>query len=157
MDVVASFEYSTELELCLKKLEGMGVEKHHIVAIPLDENEEKPQLFDTTHHSDGVSLMDLGLIIGCIFMLLGSIYGFILDWGPIIWGLIGLVAGIGLGIIIKIIFIRKQSKKKKWTSGRSTEVFITIRCTEKQIEKVRDILFKHRALGVGILDVKTVD
>lgn len=73
MHVIASFEYSTDLELALAKLETLGVAKENIIAIPLEEIAENKQLFDTIHDSDGSSILDLGFVLGTIFMLLGAI------------------------------------------------------------------------------------
>ena len=152
MDVIASFKYSTEVELVVQKLEEKGIEKSNIIAIPLDEKmEENTNLFDSMYHADGVSLLDLGLIFGCIFMLLGAIYGFVLTWGPVIWGLIGLIVGTSCGVLIKIWYIKRKSKQKL-RKGGNTDVFLTIRCSEKQSEMVKKILFNHYALGVGIIE-----
>jgi len=146
MHVVASFEYSTELELAIQKLHEAGVNEENIIAIPLDKSVDKPQLFDTIHHSDGKSILDVGLIFGCIFMLLGSIYGFILQWGPVIWGLIGLIFGLTIGILLKLLIIKNEGKM---TNKKCTEVFLAVRCKESQLETIKSILFKHYALGIG--------
>jgi hypothetical protein len=69
MYIIASFEYSTTLELALNKLEQNGIKKENIVAVPLDNRVEEPLLFDTIHHSDGKSLIDTPAILGTIFMI----------------------------------------------------------------------------------------
>jgi hypothetical protein len=148
--VVASFEYSIELELAISELKERGIESQSIIAVPLDEIVESPQLFDTIHHADGVSLLDLGLILGCIFMLLGTIYGFVLKWGPIIWGLIGLILGLFIGIMIKMLFLKKNQRKN--TKKKNTEVCLVVKCNENQFEMVKNVLFNHYALGIGYLN-----
>jgi len=42
-------------------------------------------VLDTT--ADGISLFDGAAVLGAVFMELGVIYGFVLKWGPIAWGL----------------------------------------------------------------------
>lgn len=150
MHVIGSFEYSPQLELAIKKLEEKGIQRQHIVAIPLDEREEKIKLFDTIHRADGVSLLDLAFILGTIFMLLGAIYGFVLEWGPIIWGFIGLISGLVIGSVIKYLSIRDTAQKKR-SKKKTTEVFLTIQCNDDQFEIVKKTLFEHYALAIGYL------
>jgi hypothetical protein len=149
MHVIASFEYSTELEIALAKIEKLGVEKKDIIAIPLEEIAEKKQLIDTLHDSDGSSMLDLGFVLAAVFMLLGAIYGFVLKWGPILWGLIGFISGLLLGIIIKMLFTGVKNIKIK---SKTTEVFVVVSCKEEQKLKIKDILFKHSGRGVGFMD-----
>ncbi|MGG1397117.1 hypothetical protein ABE288_04715 [Bacillus salipaludis] len=151
MYIVAAFEYDTTLEMAISKLEDSGKKQNEIIAVPLDRRREQGQLFDTIHHADGISLLDLACVLAVIGMLLGAIYGFVLTWGPIIWGLLGFIVGGILGLTIKFIKLKQNRKMKKMTKKKSTEVFLTIKCTEEQIEKVENILWDHLALGVGKL------
>lgn len=151
MYIVAAFEYDTTLEMAISKLEDGGVKPEEIIAVPLDTRAEQGRLFDTMHHSDGTSLLDLASILAVIGMLLGAIYGFVLTWGPILWGLFGFV---GSGIIGFTIDLSRQKRKqmmKKIKREKSTEVFLTIKCTEEQRESVEKILWDHYALGMGRL------
>ncbi|MDC3414040.1 hypothetical protein [Terrihalobacillus insolitus] len=112
LHIVSSFEYSTKLELLLLKLEENGIPKKHIVAIPLDKKrEQKKGLFDTIHHSDGVSVVDLGFILGMILMLLGVIYGYILPIGPIFLAFIGLLLGFGIGTFTKYLYLKRKKNQ----------------------------------------------
>ncbi|MDQ0252668.1 hypothetical protein J2S74_000040 [Evansella vedderi] len=155
MHIVASFEYSTTLELALNKLEENGIKKGDIVVIPLDKREEESMVLDTLHHSDGKSLIDIAAILGTIFMLLGTIYGFILEWGPIIWGLIGLLAGALLGFFIDFFYTRKRNKMGKVTKEKTSEVIMTIKCHNNERKVIESILWEHNALGVGRVGEKT--
>jgi hypothetical protein len=108
---IASFEQSIFVELAITALEQKGITKSQIFAVPLDKGKEEQKLFDTIHRADGVSLFDVAALLGTCGMLLGAIYGFVLSWGPIIWGIIGLVAGLLIGFTVKWLFVRKQNKK----------------------------------------------
>ena len=90
MYIIATFEYNNFLERAVTEMQMQGVAKERILAAPLDKKGEERRLFDTMHSSDGLSLIGLAAALGTIFMLLGTIYGFVLAWGPIWWGLIGL-------------------------------------------------------------------
>ena len=107
---------------------------------------EPKQLFDTIYRADGINMLDVAAMLGTCFMLLGSIYGYVLAWGPIIWGLIGAISGILLGFSIKFLLIRKSNANSK---KNTSEVVIMIRCDEDHWETVKDILWDHTALGVS--------
>ncbi|WP_274363421.1 hypothetical protein [Paenibacillus thermotolerans] len=152
MHIVATFEYSTELEMCLEKLKSRGIGPENIVAIPIDRRVERSQIFDTIHRSDGKSLVDAACISGVIFMLLGSIYGFVLAWGPIIWGFIGLVFGLLSGFLVDLLLTKNEEKRTKAKYEKSTEVIVTVRCKDgQQGQMVEEIFWSHFALGIGRL------
>jgi hypothetical protein len=154
MYIVASFIQNLAVELALSEMEEAGIPKEQILAVPLNEHKDKVRLFDTMHHADGHSLIDLALVLGCIFMLLGAIYGFVLTLGPILWALIGLVAGSLLGFTIKLLVLKRQHVRQwndKFRTKGTRELVLMIKCTEPQIKQVTDILWNHHALGVGLL------
>ncbi|MCO1603751.1 hypothetical protein [Desulfosporosinus nitroreducens] len=102
MYIVSTFDHSNYLELAITAIQMKGIAKENILGVSLDKKGEDRKLFDTLHSSDGLSLLDLPMILATLFCLFGGIYGFILAWGPILWGLIGLFAGFSLGLIIKL-------------------------------------------------------
>lgn len=143
--VIATFENSLFIELAISALEQKDIPKEKILAAPLDKRTEPRQLFDTIHKADGFSLFDGGAILGTCLMLLGSIYGYVLKGGPIIWGLIGAISGLLLGFLIKMLLMKKNKKGlKKITS----EVVLMIRCEEHQWESIEKILWENAALGI---------
>ncbi|WP_078554068.1 hypothetical protein [Bacillus alkalicellulosilyticus] len=150
MYVIASFEYSTSLELALKEIEDLGINKENIFVVPLDKSGRSETLFDTIHHSDGKSLLDIAFVLGGMGMLIGTVYGFDLAWGPIWCGLIGLGIGsfLGLGIDLVVSKKKKRAKQKK----KTTEVFVMVTCSEKQMKSVENVLWKQFALGVAVID-----
>ncbi len=150
MYIIASFQHSTFLELAIGELEQNGVSREKILAVPLKKNREKRRIFDTINYADGISLFDAAAVLGAIGMVLGTIYGFVLHWGPIIWSLIGLFLGAGVGFTLDLLFQRRQSKKL--ADAKAAEVVLIINCDEKQVNKAEDILRNHLALGVGTLE-----
>jgi len=150
MYIIASFEHSTYLELAITAVQQEGVIKQKILAVPLDKREEKRSLFDTMHHSDGISLIDTPIASATGFAVLGSSYGFTLTWGPIIWGLIGATVGFASGLVINIL-IQKRRNSPSLKRKRNTEVFIMIQCNENQVDMVKKILWEHFALGVAVI------
>ena len=148
MHIISSFEHSAFLELAINHLQEKGIEKEDIVAVPLQNMKDQPKLFDTIHRSDGESLLDLAAVMGTIFSVLGASFGFVLTWGPIIWGLLGLAFGAIIGFMIDYLLTKKHKKSK---TNLHTEVILIVNCKENEYDIVKRILFENRALGVGEL------
>ncbi len=148
MHIISSFEHSAFLELAINKLQEKGIEKENIVAVPLQNIKDQPKLFDTIHRSDGESLLDLAAVLGTVFSVLGASFGFVLTWGPIIWGILGLAFGAIIGFMIDYLLTKKRIKRK---TTLHTEVILIVNCKENEYDTVKRILFENRALGVGEL------
>lgn len=146
MFIIATFENSISIELTLSELEHYEVPNDKILAVPLDKRSEHRQLFDSIHKADGLSLFDSAAILGTCMMLLGAIYGYILEWGPIIWGIIGAVSGLLIGFLIKMLLIKRN---KSETNSFSSEIVLMIRCENHQWHMIENILWKNGALGLS--------
>lgn len=153
MYIVSTFDHSIYLELAITAIEMKGIKKENIMAVSMDKKGEQRMLFDNIHSSDGLSLFDLPAILAVIFGVFGGVYGFVLKWGPLLWGLIAIAAGFALGLIIKLIITKKYSGRQN--DKRGTEVVLIIECIETQIEMIKDILWAYKALGVSKLDINT--
>ena len=151
MYVVSTFDHSIYLELAITAIQMKGIKKENIMAISLDKKSEKVNLYDSIHSSDGLSLFDLPSIFAVVFGIFGGVYGFVLTWGPLIWSLIAIIIGFALGLIIKLMVVKKYSDRQQ--DKRGTEVVLLIECNEDQVEMTKDILWSHKALGVRKLDI----
>jgi TM2 domain-containing membrane protein YozV len=149
--IVSTFDHSVYLELAITAIEMKGIKKENIMAISMDKKGEERALFDSIHSSDGLSLLDLPAILAVIGGVFGGIYGFVLKWGPLFWGLIAIFAGFALGLVIKLFITNKYSNRQK--DKRGTEVVLLIECIDSQAETVKDMLWAHKALGVRKLDM----
>lgn len=154
MYIISTFEHSAYLELAITELVVEGLPKEKILAVPLQKWRKEKRIFDTIHQSDGISQVDAAAVLGTVFMVLGTIYGFIWAWGPIIWGLIGLIFGAALGFVLDVFIYRV--KKKKRTGKNATDVVLIIHCTEQQGDKIEKVLWDHFALGVARLDTTII-
>ena len=155
MYIIATFEHNIFLEMAITAIQMKGVQKERILAAPLDKGGEVVKLFDSIHRSDGLSLIDLAAVLGSIFMVLGAIYGFVLEWGPIWWGLIGMFFGFAVGIIIKLYTTKKYSESRN-KDPKGAEVVLIIECNENEAEMIKSTLWEHHALGVSKLDFEHV-
>jgi len=142
------------VELAISELELNNIKREKILAIPLGKKNEKRKILDSINQSDGISLIDIAAILATAFMVLGVIYGFVLKWGPITWGLIGLITGAVLGLIIDIIPKKKGGRSKKTDGSRKTEIVIIIDCDINQADAVENILMSNLAMGIGRFDKK---
>ncbi|MDR7002825.1 hypothetical protein [Neobacillus niacini] len=149
MLVIATFENSIFIELAITELKQNGLSNEKILAAPLDKRTVKRQLFDTIYKADGLSLFDGAAILGTCFMLLGAIYGYILKWGPIIWGIIGAIFGLLSGFLIKLWIVKKG---KNGSKNVTSEIVLMIRCEEIQWKTVEKILWENGALGLTRLE-----
>lgn len=146
MYVFATFDHSNYVELAITAVQLKGIAKENILGVSMDKKGENIKLFDSIHSSDGLSLMDLPMLLATVFCLLGSIYGFLFIWGPVLWGIIGMIFGFSLGLIIKLMITKKFDNRQK--NQKSTEVVVIIECNETQVEMVKDLLWDHHALGL---------
>jgi len=80
-----------KLELAVAELEHTCIKATDILAIPLEKPSDAGIAVDP-YNTDGFNLFPVACI-STVTMLLGTIYGFVLYWGPALWGLIGLAVG----------------------------------------------------------------
>ena len=152
MQIFSTFEHSSYLELAITSLEKVGVQKDNILAVSLMNRVQDRKLFDTLHRADGISLFDKGAAIGTAFSVIGASIGFVLEWGPIFWGLIGGATGFIIGFVIDYIFYKVIHKRKRILKGKHSEVVLVINCPNELVEKVEQLLWDHLALGVAKLE-----
>jgi len=152
MQIFSTFDHSMYVELAIIELEKRGITKEQIFAVPLDNRKEERKLFDSLHRSDGVSLIDLALALSTALSVAGASMGFELEWGPIIWGIIGAFSGFVLGVVIKWCYLKLANKKQKLLRGRHSETILIVDCKKEQSEIVECILWEHFALGVAKIE-----
>lgn len=150
MHILSSFDHSIQLELALTALEQAGIERDQIVAISLRTRQQPGQVFDSIHRSDGISLMDTGMICATILTVIGSSYGFVLPPGPILSGIAGAVIGFLIGFAIDLATGR--AKRRRLSGGRRSEVIVLVQCGKDQAERIESILWTHAAFGVASID-----
>lgn len=157
MYLVATFEHSPALELALSALEQKRIAKEQILAIPLDLRKEEQKLFDNIHRSDGYSFIDGAALCCAFFMSFGTAIGFGLRWGPVIWGLIGMVSGFIIGIVADLLLWKKKRNRNliNKPSLQLSEVVLMVQCKEEQADWVEQLLWDHHALAIGSLEMSS--
>ena len=149
MYVVGAFQHSLKLELAIAELEEIGIPSAAILALPLEKKGPARPTINSAYHADGISYSELSAALGMIGMLLGSIYGFVLAWGPILWGLIGLAGGFVLGYGISYAYHTPERRRRRAEPSGKTEVFVLVNCPDWQGDAVKQILWSGEAFGVS--------
>ncbi len=150
MQILATFEYSTFLEIAITELETKGITS--IYALPLDLRKKEPRLLDTIHRADGMSFIDKGMIFAFLLSTVGASKGFVWPGGPVIWGIAGATLGFIIGITLSgvMYLIKKNKKQLQIKKGNKSEVILIVTCEDDQASVVEDILWDHKALGMAM-------
>ncbi|MCL6637332.1 MAG: hypothetical protein K6T26_05225 [Alicyclobacillus sp.] len=150
MYLFAVFSHSLDVELLLGDLASRGLGPDHVLAIPLDEKRSREvRLLDTLHRSDGYSLLDVTAILGTAGMLLGTVYGFVLPWGPIVCASVGLLGFALVGLGLDLMLGRERRRLGRPRRLLAPEVALVIHCPARQADTVEQLLWHHQALSIG--------
>lgn len=150
MQILATFEYSTLLEIAITELKEKGISE--IYAVPLDLRKREPRLLDSIHRADGLSFIDKGMIFAFMFATIGASKGFVWQGGPIIWGIAGAISGFLTGVAINwLLYLLKRDRMQlQIKKGKKGEVILVVTCEDHQASVIEDILWDHKALGLAI-------
>ncbi|WP_201007540.1 hypothetical protein [Paenibacillus glycanilyticus] len=150
MQVLATFEHSTFVEIAISELEEKGITA--IYAVPLDLRKKEPRLLDSIHRADGISFIDKGMIFAFMFGTIGTSKGFVWQGGPIIWGIAGSVIGFLIGVALNwFLYLSKRNKNQlQLRKGKKGDIILIVTCEANQVSVVEDILWDHKALGLAI-------
>ena len=144
MNIISVFNHSLKVELILHELEKHNIHKEDIFVSSLDKEGVEKKYLDP-YNADSFNMFFVSSI-SMIMMLLGTIYGFVLYLGPIIWGLIGLISG--LCITIPADYFYKRWKTKAKLKPHKAELIIIIHCEESNVELVESLLYQHDTIGI---------
>ncbi|MFC4808162.1 hypothetical protein [Paenibacillus sp. GCM10023250] len=147
VQIFSTFQHSHYLELAVSELKDHEI--NNIYAIPLDNRQLDTKLFDTMHGMDGTSLVDLGLILAMMFGTIGVARGFIWEWGPVIWGLIGSAGGFAVGFVIDLLVTHYRRRKLRTVKKKHGEVILIVQCSNEQSRLVEQTLWGNQAIGVA--------
>jgi len=147
MYIFAAFDHGDFLEIAIADLTRIGLTRKSILAVPLNKTTRKISVFDRMYRADGVSVLDGAALLGTVCMVLGVIFGSVLLWGPIIWGLLGLIAGGGVGLAADWIITTRSTRADQ--RNNPIPVVLLVRCAESQVETVERILEEHHALALA--------
>lgn len=148
VQIIATFEHSPLLEVAIHEIEKLGVPPRDVVALPLENLDSTGHIIDSIHRVDGRSILDGAMVSSTVFMVLGTIYGFVWHWGPVVWGLIGFGGGFFFGLAIELALYKK---KLKIYADRKSEVILRTTCVAALQDRVIDVLRTRKASGFLIV------
>lgn len=149
MQIFSAFEHSIHLELAISSLEQNGIGRDAMFAVPLTNRKTDRRIFDSTHSSDGISLISTGAALSTALSVIGTSVGFKLEWGPIYWGLIGAALGFLLGFLIDLFYYKVIKKHRHILKGKNPDVIFIVECEDAKGDLVEEILWHHLALGTA--------
>lgn len=149
MIIIGTFEHSLDLELLLAGVEKNSIDRKYIMVVPMDvdptnqfnlENKKKYL------HYKGIEV-GMACATGC--SVLGASAGFVLVWGPVIWGLLAAVTGFCAGYGIHY-FVKKQNTYRNHPD-KLPEITVLVQCQDEQNNQIKNLMWKYNALTVGII------
>lgn len=155
MYIFASFEHGALLEIAISDLTRLGLTDRDILAVPLRATTRKLSVIDKIYRADGFSVLDGAAALGTVCMVFGIVIGSVLNWGSIIWGIIGLVAGAAVGLAVDWVLTKRKNKSGK--RNNPIPVMLIVRCENVMADMVENILEEHQALGLARHYLKSSD
>ncbi|MYL53650.1 hypothetical protein GLW08_09910 [Pontibacillus yanchengensis] len=149
MHVFAAFESNEYVEMAIGEIVEHQFPKENIVFVEMNNEETERTLVDSINYSDGMSFSDTTATLATIGMLLGVIYGSVIFLGPVIIGLIGLVAG---GLIGYFFDKRKEKQKlKRRKQEMNIRILFIIQCkTYAEVQLIQEICRKYFVSYLGV-------
>ncbi|MBB6669635.1 hypothetical protein [Cohnella nanjingensis] len=144
MLIIGTFEHSLELEQALAAVERIGVNPARILAVGMDASTD-PRTVAGKRTVDGV---EVGLACATALAVIGSSVGFILAWGPIVWGLIAALAGFAIGYALRSLGSKRTGSHRRPRTPWP-EVTVFVECLDEQSQEIRGILRRYGALSTG--------
>ncbi|OPH59375.1 hypothetical protein BC351_20930 [Paenibacillus ferrarius] len=148
--MIGTFEHSIELEQALSILEHSGIPRNRIKPVLMDIDADKSlnivdQRFDRTAKS-----IELGLASATACSVVGISAGFVLEWGPIIWGLLSGLGGFVLGFLLAQMLKSKHRLPAK--AKKLPEVTVLVQYeNEEEAALIKQTFWRYKALTVGRL------
>lgn len=146
MNLFATFQQSIEIEQALAELENSFVSTDQIVIIYMENEPAQVQPTARTKEIHSNSF-EVGMACATGSAVIGASIGFVLAWGPIIWGLIFVIIGFTIGYCL--YYFRKKDKVITLRQKKEAEILVIIQCTEILVPPIKEIFWKYQALTVG--------
>ena len=150
MLVFCTFEQSMELESVLARLEGIGIAREDLLAVPMD-----PVSAETAGSiiqvERSTTVFDVGMAVATAAAVVGMSMGFVLAWGPVICGILFAIAGFLAGAVIRMLLNKRSIANKRDKLAESKEVTVVINCTREKLDAVRKTIEHYGAITIGVV------
>ncbi|MBB6214511.1 hypothetical protein HNQ80_000591 [Anaerosolibacter carboniphilus] len=146
MLIIGAFKYSIELEEALGELENNGISRKHILAVPMNTYVGTSIDFISESHDFYSKGIEVGMACATACSVIGTSMGFVLRWGPIIWGLTAAFIGFIIGFGLYFFFYKSAHRN---LSKELPEATIIVQCSEEHSNLVMEIMWKYDVLTIG--------
>lgn len=149
MMIISTFEHSIEVEEALAVLENMGLSRNEIMTVMMDNYQEITDYNFNSNPNKKTLAFEVGMATSTGVTVIGISYGFMLDWGPIIWGTLSAICGFIIGYSITRLIQTKIFKHIIRKKERLPELAVIIQCHEERSQEVQLVLWEYQAISVG--------
>ncbi|CAM3091069.1 hypothetical protein PALU110988_00495 [Paenibacillus lupini] len=147
MIIIGTFQYSIELEYALCQIESIGIAREQLLVVCMDKESQAFQSDQPIQESSLSKGVEIGIACATALSVIGTCFGFIWTWGPVIWGIIAAFIGFSLGFGIHAIFSKKSRRKQ---DKQKSDVTVIVQCQDLQADAVQKVMWGNRALSVGL-------
>ncbi len=151
MLVIGIFSNDMCVARALLDMENAGIGKDRLLVVPMDASEKEANA-GTFDPIAGLSSVEVGIAVATACAVVCISRGFVMAWGPIVWGVIGAAGGFAIGFSIHQSIMKR--KRTVFRKDRKSELTVIVECEERERQKVLDALWNNNAMSVG-LRVKT--
>lgn len=149
MLVIGTFPNDTRVLQAVHTLEKSGIGKDRLLVVPMDDSPDSANAHrEIGNPTSGHSSVEFGFAGATAVSVIGISRGFMLAWGPILWGLISAACGFVLGFGVHKIWERRRLsvfRKKK-----SSNINVLVECEASERKLIVGVLWNHDALAVGV-------
>lgn len=146
MQVFAIFESTAGIEQAIIDIKRTGISNQDIFVVPM-EKRDNVSLSKDKRYPQGRDAVDKGFAFATGISVITAGVGFRLTLGPIIWGIMGAVAGFLIGLLISFF----QAKKNGPFIPKYSvlPILLIVNGQESTITSIENILYEKGALGVN--------
>lgn len=147
MLIVGTFQHSIELEQALAMIEVSGIARRHILVVTMDPGQEGSSNSRSISRDSHSKRIEVSIAVATGAAVIGASAGFILRWGPVIWGLIACLVGYVVGYGIYSLFV--MANRGQQFPKKLPEITVIVQCQEKDCAQVREIMWRYNSITVG--------
>lgn len=149
MLVIGTFPNDTRVMQAVLMLEKAGIGKERLLVLPMDHSPDSANAHrEIGNPISGHTSVEFGIAGATAVSVIGISRGFVLAWGPILWGLISAASGFALGFGLHKIYERKRLSEIR--RKKSHEINVLVECESSERKLIVSVLWNHDALAVGV-------
>ncbi|WP_027088256.1 hypothetical protein [Cohnella panacarvi] len=148
MLVIGTFPNDTRVMQAVLALEKSGVGKDRMLVVPMDHSPDTANSHrEIGNPISGHTSVEFGLAFATAVSVIGISRGFMLAWGPILWGLISAASGFALGFGIHKGWERRRMSVMR--RKKSSDITVLVECEAAERKLIVSVLWNHDAFAVG--------